>query len=235
MTSTLPRAAPDRPISPTARRLRTPSWLDLRLVLGVALVLASVAVGARVVASSDDRSAVWRSTRDLAAGTVLTSADVEIVRVHLGDDQTYLRASDSVVGQVASRPIGRREMVPRGALGDPSPATTVTIPMEAGRSPAVERGQRITVWVSTGSCRAVVVLPDVVVQDVIAPRSGGLSAGSTVALTVRVVPSLASRVVRALDLPSAVIRVGVLGGDSPDPAGSGAAGLEDLAACESTR
>ena len=36
---------------PTAARLRTPSWRDTRLVVGLVLVLLSMAVGAKVQGS----------------------------------------------------------------------------------------------------------------------------------------------------------------------------------------
>src|SRR4051794_32919907 len=51
---------------PTPRRVRPPRWLDLRLVLGVLLVLASVLLGARVVGAADATVPVWAVTGDLA-------------------------------------------------------------------------------------------------------------------------------------------------------------------------
>ena len=39
---------------PTAARLRQPAWRDTRLVVGVVLVLLSMAIGAKVVAAADD-------------------------------------------------------------------------------------------------------------------------------------------------------------------------------------
>ncbi len=57
--------------SPTPRRVATPSWLDRRLLLGVALVLASVVIGARVVGAADDTTRMLSVRRDLAAGTLL--------------------------------------------------------------------------------------------------------------------------------------------------------------------
>jgi len=70
---------------PTPRRIRPPRWLDLRLVLGVLLVLGSVLLGARVVAAADATVPVWAATGDLAAGTELTAGDLRAVDVRLGD------------------------------------------------------------------------------------------------------------------------------------------------------
>src|SRR3954449_3519595 len=69
---------------PVPRRVRPPRWLDLRLVLGVLLVLGSVLLGARVVGAADATVPVWAVTGDLAAGTHLVAADLRAVDVRLG-------------------------------------------------------------------------------------------------------------------------------------------------------
>ena len=66
--------------SPTPRRVRAPKWLDLRLVAGVVLVLASVLLGARVISRANASDSVWAASRDLAPGTVLSADD--LVEVH---------------------------------------------------------------------------------------------------------------------------------------------------------
>src|SRR3954468_16062952 len=70
---------------PTPRRVRPPRWLDLRLVLGVLLVLGSVLLGARVVSAADATVPVWAATGDLAPGTELTADDLVPVDVRLDD------------------------------------------------------------------------------------------------------------------------------------------------------
>ena len=52
-SAALPGAAESVP-GPVPRRVRPPRWLDLRLVLGVLLVLASVLLGARIVGAGAD-------------------------------------------------------------------------------------------------------------------------------------------------------------------------------------
>src|SRR3712207_7134950 len=49
---------------PSPRRVRPPRWLDLRLVLGVLLVLGSVLLGARVVGAADATVPVWAVAGD---------------------------------------------------------------------------------------------------------------------------------------------------------------------------
>jgi hypothetical protein len=200
--------------SPVPRRLRTPGWFDLRLLFGLFLVLGSVAGGALVVTRADSTKPMLSVTRDLSIGTVLTSADVRTSRVRLGaDDQNYLSASTDVVGQALQRPLSAGELLPRSALGGPDrDDTALTIPVQPQNAPEVRRGQRVTIWVSTAYCQAIPVLTDVTIQDVRAAGSGALSASSQESLVVRVSSELALRVVIALGLDAATIRVGVLTG-----------------------
>src|SRR5262249_53296982 len=87
------------PGSPRPRRIAAPSWLDIRLVLGIALVLGSVLVGASVVASARHTSAAIAAVRSLAAGTVLAADDVRIVQVRLPAGPMYADAVSDVVGK----------------------------------------------------------------------------------------------------------------------------------------
>lgn len=214
------------PASPAPTRPRAPSWLDLRLVVGVLLVLGSVMLGARVVSSADERVAVWRTSHPIAAGTVLKEEDLSVARVQLGEAEGYAAAALDLIGRVAVRELGARELVTELSVAEAAPSMTVTIPVAALNAPPVSRGQRIAVWVSTEVCQAAVVLADAAVQS-IADDRGGFSSASEIAVVVRVDPSLAIRVVRALDLPDAVIRIGIVDGAAPAPPGN----LPDLSLC----
>ena len=100
-----PTAVPtDALPGPVPRRTRPPRWLDLRLVLGVLLVLGSVLLGARVVGAADATVPVWAVTGDLAAGTELHAGDLRAVDVRLGDAaDAYLSTSTR-----ATCPVGPR-------------------------------------------------------------------------------------------------------------------------------
>lgn len=213
--------------SPAPRRLQQPSWLDLRLVLGVALVLASVVGGAVVLSAADHRQARWALTRDLAAGTVLSSSDVRAVRVQLGgSDQAYLPVTEAVVGRVVQSSVRSGQLLPRSVLATPAEGVAVTISLRPDNGPTISRGDRITVWLSTKSCQGEVLLSGVPVQSVArsADASFGSDAGSV--LVVELPGPAARRVVAALDLEGAVIRAGVLSDGQPaDPVAT------DLAGC----
>lgn len=216
--------------SPEPRRVKTPSWFDPRLILGVVLVLGSVALGAVVVSRADSSRAVVAVSRDLAAGTVLTATDVHATRVRLQSTSgLYVPASTSVVGRTLTLSLRSGELLPRSAVGPTSKTqTTLTVPVRPENAPDVKRGQRIAVWVSTQYCQAVLVIGDVVVQDVRQAGTGALSAASDESLVVRAPAALAQRVVTALGLEGATLRVGILGG-SPTPSAND--NLPTLGAC----
>lgn len=231
--SLLPPSSPasPSPVSPPARRIAPPSWLDLRLVLGVALVLASVLIGARVVAGARQTYAIVAARRDLAAGTVLGAGDLRLAQVQLPGrgHGVYLQRVAQGVGRRLNRPVSAGELLPAAAVEHVPAQTTVTVPLAAGSAPDLRKGQRIELWLTTAGCSSVVLLPDVTVQAVHADSGssfGGSGGGQDVVISVA--PSLAERVVGALAIDQAKLRAGVLVGAAADPAGTT---LPDLGTC----
>jgi hypothetical protein len=215
--------------SPSARRLKTPSWFDPRLVVGIALVLGSVLIGATVVSRAERTYRMLAMGRDLAAGATVRAEDVTVVRVRLPDrgSGVYLDRIGDVVGRQLNRALSRGELVPAAALDSPPTLTTVSVPFAPGDAPQLGRGQRIEVWVSTKSCPSVVLLADVTVQDVrVSDATFGSRRGQDVVLSIE--PPLADRVVAALAREGATIRAGVLTGP---PVASANDGLPALSAC----
>jgi hypothetical protein len=104
--------------APVAARTGRPRWLDLRLVLGVLLVLVSVALGARVVAAADHSYRVWVVTRDLGASSTLQAGDLEARSVRLqGTAGRYVSADGAKpTGWVLVRAVGDGELLPRAAV-----------------------------------------------------------------------------------------------------------------------
>jgi len=191
------------PPSPPANRHRLPSWLDVRLVLGVLLVLVSVLVGARVVSAANSSVRVWAVKSDLAAGAVLTSGDLRSVRVRLFDNaDRYVATGRSPVGQALTRDLGAGELLPRDALRAQPCGSLVSIPVSAQHLPdRIVRGQRIDVFATpkTGDKKQTEqVLRAVTVQSAVKPKAGLVSSGAQWAITVRVRPDQAGGVVEAI-------------------------------------
>ncbi len=218
------------PASPSPRRVKTPSWFDARLVVGVLLVLSSVFIGATVVSGASHSDRLLAVTHDLAAGTVLGAADVSAVSARLPDrgSGVYLTADTSVVGKQLNRAVARGELLAAAALGVAPAATTLTVPFAEGAAPRLRSGQRIAVWLSTRLCPSVVLLADVTVQSVDTSGGGAFAAGTGQNVVLSISPPLAQRVVTALAAENRVIRAGVLSGATPTGSNDN---LPDLAAC----
>jgi hypothetical protein len=186
---------------PATNRLKPPSWLDGRLLVGVLLVLVSVAVGAKVVASSDHYDLVWAATHDVAAGSVLTRADLQQVKVKFHDssataaDGEYVTAgSATLVGRTSSQALFAGQLIPAGAVPVKValPTRLVTVPvarlhMPKGATSGIQVDLYVTVGAAGGSGKAApqLVLANVTVADTISDSSGlGDSGGSGVVLSV---------------------------------------------------
>ncbi len=180
------------------RRVRPPRWLDLRLVLGVLLVLGSVLLGARVVAAADATVPVWSAAGDLAAGTVLTAEDLVAVDVRLDDVAgAYLATSTRPEGRTLARAVRDGELLPRTALEEPAELVQLALPVQAGFvPPGLDRGQVVDVYAVADPAAGAVAAADGSVTVVVAAAPvqaiSGRTEGvlSTATTTVQVVVSV---------------------------------------------
>lgn len=194
-----PQAAAPLPPGPTPRRLRPPSWLDLRLVLGVLLVLGSVLLGARVVGSADATVPVWAAAGDLAAGTELTADDLVAVDVRLDDAASaYLSTRTRPEGSTLSRAVRAGELLPGSALEQPAALVQVALPVQAGYvPPRLDRGDLVDVYAvadpalgaTTGTGGEVTLVVEQATVQALSGRTDGVLATPTT--TVQVVVSVA--------------------------------------------
>lgn len=186
------------PPGPAPRRVRPPRWLDLRLVLGVLLVLGSVLLGARVVSAADATVPVWAASADLAPGTKISVDDLVAVDVRLdAAAKAYLSTSERPDGWLLSRAVRAGELLPYSALEEASELVQVALPVQAGYvPPALARGQLIDVYavadpaagataVADGS--VALVVEEATVQETPQRAEGVLSTPTT---TVQVVISV---------------------------------------------
>ena len=226
------------PGGPVPRRVRPPRWLDLRLILGVLLVLGSVLLGARVVTAADATVPVWSASSDLAAGTVLADGDLVAVSVRLDDVAgNYLATSTHPEGRVLGRAVRAGELLPRSALEEPTGLVQLALPVQAGYvPPSLARGQIVDVYAvadpavgaagQTGGAVALVVSA-APVQAVTGRGDGVLSTATT---TVQVVVAVAAE--DAADVLGAiggrglvvVVRDSVDAGGAVSPSGTSPAG-----------
>lgn len=177
---------------PNAVRASRPGWRDPRLWVGVALVAASVVLGARLLAAADDMVTVWTAGSDLGVGQRLEADDLVAQRVRFDDEQalgSYLGADDELPPEATLlRPVAAGELVPAAALGSAQDSGHVELPLSVDpeRLPELGSGASVDVYLlATGrdaDGRKVdvgpgPVLADVTVVDAGAPDGGFGSSG----------------------------------------------------------
>lgn len=163
--------------SPPANRPRRSRWRDPRLWLGALLMLASVVIGARVLAAADDTVAVWALNRDVSAGMSVNAADMRTARVHFTDGAAadrYWLATDQLPAAAAfTRDIGAGELLARSAISTDPAAVPHQLPLgvtSAGLPAGLSVGDHVEVWAvpkpEEVRSSAKLVLPDVAVMSV---------------------------------------------------------------------
>lgn len=217
--------------SPAARRLRRPRWFDVRLLVGVLLVLGSVVVGAKVVASADSTVPVWAAAHDLAPGTRLSDDDVTAARVKVAHAGAYLAASrPKPLGRLLTRPVGRDELLPASALAVPAATADmrqVTVPVRRNHFPKdLRQGDVVDVYATpTKATDAAAAAPALLLHDVSVDQGaagggdvfGAGGGGDTTPVVLLVRTTEVDALVGALESAQVdLVRV-------PDPMGAGAA------------
>jgi len=206
-----PAGAATEPPSPMATRVGAPRWLDLRLVVGVLLVLGSVVVGARVVAAADDTVPLLVAAQDLTVDRPLTATLVQTRQVLLEDGLARYLSGDVPEGYVMVRPVEAGELVPRTAVAPADEVAEdlryVTLALPAAELPAgLRAGRVVDVWVApdgeTAGALAELLLAGITVTDV-----GGDSGGLGVSGTERAVTLAVTAGVAADTLEEAVARL----------------------------
>lgn len=171
--------------SATAARLKRPSWKDPRLLIGVLLVLVSVAGVVLLVNNADRTTEVYAARDGIAVGEALTPENVVRARVRLGEtEQHYIPAESGLPeGVVAVQRIGKDQLVPRASLGDVDELDRKPVALtisETLPSQAVA-GARVDVWVAqpdakNGFSEPKLLLPGAEIAEVTA---GSTALGST--------------------------------------------------------
>lgn len=136
--------------SPFTPAVRPRRHLDARLLVGLVLVIASIAAVVGIVAAADEGEDVLAAPDLLTAGQVLTIDDLEVRRVALGvEGHGYLTPADLPdEGVVVTRTVGAGELVPRAAVGDSRGprATTVVVALSTDLGATARPGDALDLW-----------------------------------------------------------------------------------------
>jgi hypothetical protein len=122
------------------------------LLIGLVLLLSSVAVGARVVALADRTEPVYAARVALPTGTPLTAEALIVVRLRLtGTKAGYLDARRSLPrNQVLIRPVGAGEIIPLASIAAAGSLRyrPVSIPIESAPPAGLAAGGVVDLWAS---------------------------------------------------------------------------------------
>lgn len=149
----MPETPRGHPAARRAVRAGRLSWLDLRLVLGVLLVVVAVAGGVLTVTAADRSVEVWTVRSSLVAGSPVTAADLSTRSVRFVSPDVagrYLSAREALpTGTVTVRSVGAGELLPRDAVAGRLPGARVELPLSVrvgDAPPALAVGQAVDVW-----------------------------------------------------------------------------------------
>jgi hypothetical protein len=212
-------------VAPTAKRLQRPSWRDSRLLVGLVLVLAAATLGARIVATADDRVAYFVAAQDLVAGDRVSTTSLTRVDVALADGMGAYLPADAALpeGTVLLRDLRAGELVPSSALGSAGDVDVqrVTVRADSMSTTGLSPGQRVDAYVTPkASVRASSeeeaepqtrrMLESVAVVGVL-DSGGGLGASAATSVQLYVPAQLVKTVIEAVDSGAKVTLVPVAG------------------------
>ncbi|APF35389.1 SAF domain-containing protein [Microbacterium paludicola] len=141
---------------------------DARVIIGVVLVLVSIAGVWSVVSAARQTSTVLSAARTIVVGEPVDAADLRVVEVVLGPaGDLYAAPGTLEPGGVASRTIPAGELVPRAAVASPAEvdATTVVVQTTNAVPGSVTAGTRVEVWSAPRRERDVFADPRILVPD----------------------------------------------------------------------
>lgn len=172
--------------------------LDLRVAVGLLLMLVAVLGGASLIRGAQDRTPVLVAAGSVQPGEVIGPSDLRVVEMSVPVGVAYLSASaeGQIEGRVAAEPLWDGKVLGPGSVAEAPPvaagmvAITLLLPPESAVGGDVRSGDRVAVLSSPGVDEAggnqqeaatTILLPDVPVLSV---RDASTSEGEGVFVTL---------------------------------------------------
>src|SRR5699024_11192020 len=138
-----------------APRIRTPGWRDPRLIVGVILVVLSVAGVVALIQAADSRQGYWAASVDVVPGAQANAEDFHIVQASMSEssDQYWLADEELPPQFLVSSTIRQGELLPKFdvAESDPDGRQQVGVRVSQDMPASVDVGSRADVWVALAS------------------------------------------------------------------------------------
>lgn len=172
-----------------APRLRSRApWADVRFLLGLVLVIVSIAGVWFVVAAARQTAPVFAATRTIVPGETVSADDVQVVEIALGQvGDAYVAPGALAKDAVATRTIAEGELVPATAIGAAAEARTTSVVLRSAVDvPAsVGAGTVVEVWAAPALEHGEFDVPRILVPDatvVAVTRDTSMIGGGTASL-----------------------------------------------------
>ncbi len=133
--------------------------LDLRVAVGLLLMLVAILGGASLIRTAQHRTPVLMAARTVQPGEVIEASDLRVVEVSVPPGIEYLTASaeGEIVGRVAAEPLSEGNILAPGSVSDAPPlspgmvAMTLLLPQESAVGGAIREGDWVAVLSSPGA------------------------------------------------------------------------------------
>ena len=183
-----------------AKRLRVVRWRDLRLWVGLAIMVVAMFAGAFLLSRGEQTTTVWRASSDLSIGSVPMATPVTVA---LGEAQDqYLSAGEPLTGQLRW-PVAAGDLIPRGALGYAPllDARLVTLPVDPLHAPVnLATGDIVDIWSTPAEVAGGITAKPVLVFSRVTVAEAAVDAvgiGGEIAVVVEVPADGAAQLVAA--------------------------------------
>ena len=141
--------------------------LDLRLIIGIAIVVITAFAGFALVTAADNTTTVYVAAKSLTPGHVLQKSDLVLTDVKLGKSSlAYLDASGLTQGAVVTKAVSAGELVPISAVGTAKQVATtnVVVQLDVPLSSDAVVGSNVDVWASMAVGQGVFGPPAVIIS-----------------------------------------------------------------------
>lgn len=133
-------------IKPAAKVSR--SRKDIRLWLGVVLIIFASFIGGKLFTSASHRTPAVVISHDLSAGSLINESDVHLVNVSLPTGVDSITDLSDVVGKYAAHDLIGGSVVHPAGVSETADSSlrAVSVPIKAGHLPALAYGSNVDVW-----------------------------------------------------------------------------------------
>lgn len=140
---------------------------DLRLIIGLVIVLVSALAGFALLSAAGKNIAVYAAATSLSPGHILQESDLVLTDVQLGRSQdAYLHADELRTGSVVTKPIAAGELIPVAAVGTAQQVATtnVVVLLDVPLPADALEGSSVDVWTSVAAGQGVFGPPAVIIS-----------------------------------------------------------------------